>query len=403
MAESAGEEVFQKPISNPDFISILVPTRARPEMFRRMLESLQAHTAKPELLDVWAYVDDDDAIMHQARAASQFAGLPFQVHFYTGVPGLSQGGMVNKLWRVCASNAGIYMCGVDDHLFITPGWDEQVRAAFNKYPDRIALAYPVDQSARPEDVTIIILSAEWVNLTGRFMTEYFQAWFDDTWMDEVSQFVQRKIAVPAVLQQEGQRGVARRLRNYPFWLGFYICMREVRLLEALKLLAAIHGENTEAYRQAVQQAQALADRQPMQFPSLFDVWTPELELKIAGRSRPEAFADIPVSYWDVELAACRLLLKKMDLRLAKGYDRGVTNLIETLLHALYFRRHPWRMAKEYLRPFIRQGKFAATLANLARLAGLLLRLTVVGLRHKLKLRKKLHKLLGKEGSQKKEG
>lgn len=248
-----------KPIDRPEHISILFPTRGRPAFVEALFDSIAATVRRADLLDAWAYVDADDAPTIECfdRAASAY---PFAIHAVTG-PGVSNGEMHNVLRQRCSTNPGIYMYAGDKFVFRTPGWDEIVRAAFCRYPDRILLAYPKETRWMPILGAFGVygfLSAEWTNVLGRLFTEYFSFWFDDTWLNQVATMVQRSVTLDMEVAYQDKRHGTRRMRNLPFWQRFFEATMDERLREADALRRAAYGQGTQACRQSLAAGQALA-------------------------------------------------------------------------------------------------------------------------------------------------
>jgi|SRR5579859_7562763 len=249
-----------KQVDNPQHISLLIPTRARTAYLQRLFASLEATTSSKNEVDAWVYVDEDDDATRGFIAAHPTLPYTFQVHWLVGERTNTQGEMTNRLWERSASNAGIYFPLPDDYVFTTPGWDRLVRDAFNRFPDRIVLVYPDEATASVEQVTLIILSAEWLNATQHFMTAYFPFWFDDTWVDQVAQMIQRKVKVGVHADPQGNKGKTIRMRNLRFWNEFFRNTLDERVDEAERLRRAIYPPGSAAYQQNAALGAAVAQR-----------------------------------------------------------------------------------------------------------------------------------------------
>jgi hypothetical protein len=246
---------ISKPVDNPDHLTILLPTRQRTGALDRMFCSLAEMTEEKSLVDVWVYVDYDDRQTEEYISDGVWQGYGIDMMWYRGRRTQSQGEMNNTLWRHCTSHAGIYMTGTDDYLFVTKGWDQKVREAFSRFPDRIALAFPEDPTALPNMVTFPILSAEWINSFGRVLTNYFPFWFDDTWLDQVAQMIGRKVKLDVHMEPQGGKGKTPRMRNLLFWRNFFdFCTMEDRIDEADLLLRKIYQAGSIAYEESLAQA-----------------------------------------------------------------------------------------------------------------------------------------------------
>src|SRR5579885_1672624 len=100
-------------------ISLLLPTRGRPELVDRFLQSVVAQSTHLELIEVILCVDDDDPASH--TISSSLVALKTII-----VPRQTMGAYNTK----CLENAsGDITIAVNDDLIIrTTGWDEKIRA-----------------------------------------------------------------------------------------------------------------------------------------------------------------------------------------------------------------------------------------------------------------------------------
>lgn len=116
-------------------ISILLPTRKRPDMLLRMLSSLFDTAKHPEMLEVVVYIDDDDTSTLELGFSS------WNVKRIVG-PRQSMG----KLNAACyAQSTGevIILCN-DDIIVRTKGWDMLIHRQIVRFPDEVYLLYPND-------------------------------------------------------------------------------------------------------------------------------------------------------------------------------------------------------------------------------------------------------------------
>lgn len=173
----------------PDMkISILCPTRGRPENVLRLLESLKkTSTIMPEVL---FYVDEDDLSFPQA--------LPFPDTEAIRGPRL----LMSKMWNHLAEAADgeILMIGADDIVFKTKGWDDHVRRAFAAFPDRLVFVHGDDGVYQEKFGTHGFLHRNWIDATGYICPPYFSADFVDTWWNEISNALNRRIYLPFITE-----------------------------------------------------------------------------------------------------------------------------------------------------------------------------------------------------------
>lgn len=98
-------------------ISILCPSRGRPEMARRMAESAVATASDARGLEVLFWLNEDDPKL------SEYKHGPYTVLI------MGKDGPTSYAWNELAKRAAgdILMLMGDDAVFETPGWDERLR------------------------------------------------------------------------------------------------------------------------------------------------------------------------------------------------------------------------------------------------------------------------------------
>jgi len=158
-----------------DGISIIVPTRGRPAMFQRMLNSLFSMADSHDGLEVVAYIDDDD-IETQA--------LDLGAWNVVKIVGPRQ--TMGRLNAVCyaRSRGDIVVLGNDDMVIRTRGWDTRIREEVNRFPDKVYLLYPNDLYKRNRICTFPVLSRVTCDSIGDpFPASYRGAFIDVHVMD----------------------------------------------------------------------------------------------------------------------------------------------------------------------------------------------------------------------------
>lgn len=168
-------------------ISILCPTRGRPEMVRRMMNSVR-NTQSGEV-EILLYFDNDD----QARYVS-----------YPQADVIMSGeGTVGQHWNKMADVArgNILMMGNDDFIYHTPGWNNIVEDKIvENFPDDIYVAWTDDGSGKADKrCAVPIVSRRWVDTLGYFCPPGFKFFYNDTWISELGTLVERKLYIPEVL------------------------------------------------------------------------------------------------------------------------------------------------------------------------------------------------------------
>ena len=165
-------------------ISVLAPTRGRPHALQEMAD--QAHATADGPVEILAYVDDDDPSDYQPDGVTVVRG-PRTV--------------LSECWNVLAGHAhgDILQMGSDDIRHRTLGWDTQVAEVFGSCPDRLLFVYTRDGIHDDRLGTHGFVSTEWVATVGYFTPDMFPADYADTWLNEVSARIGRRVFLPTVL------------------------------------------------------------------------------------------------------------------------------------------------------------------------------------------------------------
>lgn len=169
-------------------ISLLCPTRRRPEGLLRLWESCSETATDWEIVAVTD--PDDDSYRYMGN-------LP-RIEWIT-----ARGDEVfSDLWNLAArhSTGDILQMAADDMVMRTEGWDRIVADAFP--PDRIAFVYGDDCSPqRAEELgTLGFISRRWYDIVGRFCPPHFVSDYCDVWLNDVAKAIGRHIFVPVITE-----------------------------------------------------------------------------------------------------------------------------------------------------------------------------------------------------------
>ena len=154
-------------------IDLLIPTRGRPDNVWRVLRSICATRAKPELISAHLWVDDDDKATLAIEPELTRAG----VHVHSGARAT-----LSDAYNALAekSSGEILFSGADDIVFRTPGWDEQVREQFAA--DSFCLVYGDDCLQHENLCTHPFVSRKAVDALGYFYPETDGVNVTDVWL-----------------------------------------------------------------------------------------------------------------------------------------------------------------------------------------------------------------------------
>lgn len=143
----------------PDpLISLIVPTRQRPELLRRLLTSLADTAERPDLLEILLIIDSDDVVSRQV------AEPRLTIRQVIVPPGQTMGNLNRAGYA--ASLGRFLMLLNDDVLARTPGWDETVRGCFAAYADDLLLVHVNDLVFGAHLCTFPIVSRTFCEMAG---------------------------------------------------------------------------------------------------------------------------------------------------------------------------------------------------------------------------------------------
>lgn len=157
-------------------ISLIVPTRKRPEQLGRLLTSLAKTVAKSESVEVILVIDNDD---QESRNVSE-ARLNLR---HVVVPsGLTMGSLNAAGYD--ASRGRYVMLLNDDVVARTPAWDDQVRACFADCPDDLLLVHVNDLVMQKHLCTFPIVSRTYCEIAGGICPREYQRYRIDDHIED---------------------------------------------------------------------------------------------------------------------------------------------------------------------------------------------------------------------------
>lgn len=167
-------------------ISLLVPSRGRPDQLIEMWHTAIETADDVDDLEMIIRVDEDDHSYDFLRSR----GARGQIRWVAG-PRILMSDLWNETWKIARGD--IFMHCADDIRFRSPGWDLRVKYQFDKIPDRIAFIHGRDGVHDESLGTHGFLSREWTDVVGTFLPPYFSCDYNDTWLDDVAREINRKI------------------------------------------------------------------------------------------------------------------------------------------------------------------------------------------------------------------
>ena len=142
----------------------------------------------PKAVEVVAYVDDDDDSYDFSLPRLRYVRGPRIV--------------LSEMWNKCYDKAkgDIFGHMGDDIIFRSDNWDSLVKSVFDSYEDKIVFVHGDDMSDvhRNNFGTHGFIHKNWVNAVGYFVPPYFSSDYNDTWLNDVANALNRRIYIDAV-------------------------------------------------------------------------------------------------------------------------------------------------------------------------------------------------------------
>lgn len=179
-------------------LSILVPTRGRPESVRHLIGSAVDTAADPEALEFVFYVDDDDPTGGQVQALAEDSSAEGPDVIVIRDRRI----ILSEAWNRCAAQAGydvMMHCG-DDIRFRTHDWDLTVIDAFAAVPDHIVFVHGSDGHQPESFGTHGFIHKLWAETVGYFVPPYFRCDWNDTWLNDVANMIGRRRFIPILTE-----------------------------------------------------------------------------------------------------------------------------------------------------------------------------------------------------------
>ncbi|MCT7971871.1 glycosyltransferase family 2 protein [Laspinema olomoucense] len=190
-------------MSNPQqTISLLCPTRGRPEQALRLALSVLNTASQPQRVELLFYVDDDD------RKQSEYLEV-FKTHkpkldrFRRCGFLLGEAIGISKAWNELASRCqgNLLIMAADDQTYNDFGWDDRLDIETQKYPDEIFCMWFNEGHWQEKLCTFPIVSRKWCQTLGYFTTGLFECLYDDMWIWEIAKRVGRLHYIPDILTE----------------------------------------------------------------------------------------------------------------------------------------------------------------------------------------------------------
>jgi glycosyltransferase involved in cell wall biosynthesis len=216
-------------------ISVLIPSRGRPETLVKSVMALQRLASGNHEIIYAIGADHDDPATVSACIP---LGPSVRVHVLRRRGSLGQ--IVNILAEQCP--ADVYCSYADDIEMLEPGWDQHIADAVEQHPDWVMW---LKANVADRFNTYAIVPEKWRKAAGRIFTDYFPFWHDDGWLMQVDLYArgaEEWVALEVDVKEMGEMaGKTHRLfaEDFPFWQQFFWSRDRERLEEAARIAKAL--------------------------------------------------------------------------------------------------------------------------------------------------------------------
>lgn len=166
-------------------ISVLCPSRSRPEYAERMVNSVLANPGCD--IEIILYLNEDDPMLDEYKtriSSDHYMVGPDQSTCYS--------------WNLMAQKARfdiLFLIG-DDSQVDTDNWGQLVIKVFDQYKDKIVMVAPKAGTLGKNKCPHFFLHKNWVNTIGYFLPPQFYHHYVDHWVRDVAQSLHRYVHLP---------------------------------------------------------------------------------------------------------------------------------------------------------------------------------------------------------------
>lgn len=217
-------------------ISVLLPTRGRPDKLKRSVQSLLDTCSSTEAIEIIVGIDEDDE-------PTKSLSFDYPVRASVEPREDTLGQKIDRLFKLAKGD--IFIFWTDDMWMETQGWDSIARSAEKLFPDGIMFGY-MDEPMHVGFASNPIVNRKFTELAG-YMPTVFPFWWIDTWLDEIAEMIGRKVMIPIRPRSQDEenqgRGKTRGLRDLVFWQTLFDSLRPVRVELAEHILKTYDQAN----------------------------------------------------------------------------------------------------------------------------------------------------------------
>jgi hypothetical protein len=192
-------------------ISICCPSRGRPTMAKRMIDTAYKTVSDTKNIEFLMYLNDDDPALPEYKKY-------IDLKHYTIGPNQSTCYSWNQL-ATQAKHDIVFLAG-DDIQFMTKDWDLSIKKGFDQYDDKICMVVPFDGNGKGKGKDLLeheepylvkekedfgsphfALHRNWINALGYFAPPWFWHFYVDTYNQKIAMKLNRCIFLTKTLVQ----------------------------------------------------------------------------------------------------------------------------------------------------------------------------------------------------------
>jgi len=185
-------KIFNNKI-NTNKISLLLPSRERSQKFRRMLNSLKSKCSNINRIEILLLLDEDDTeiVNYKNLIDNEFKNLNIKLI----IKNLRTHAIRNN-YLASISNGDILFPANDDMIFISSNWDLCIDSEFSKIDINKPFCLWINSGKKYNYLhcDFPILNKAWYKSLGYVGSEFFNFWYLDTWICDLS-FKSKKFLV----------------------------------------------------------------------------------------------------------------------------------------------------------------------------------------------------------------
>ena len=178
---------------NTNKISLLLPSRERSQKFKRMLNSLKSKCSNINRIEILLLLDEDDTeiVNYKKFIDNEFKDLNIKLI----IKNLKTHAIRNN-YLASISNGDILFPANDDMIFISSNWDHCIDSEFSKIDINKPFCLWINSGKKYNYLhcDFPILNKAWYKSLGYIGSEFFNFWYLDTWICDLS-FKSKKFLV----------------------------------------------------------------------------------------------------------------------------------------------------------------------------------------------------------------